>query len=38
MVALRRGGNVKALKDSNQAVESTVADKVIHQCETDEVG
>jgi xanthine dehydrogenase accessory factor len=38
MVALRRGGNVRALKDSNHAVESTVADKVIHQCETDEVG
>ncbi len=38
MVALRRGGNVKALKDSSQAVESTVADKVIHQCETDGAG
>jgi xanthine dehydrogenase accessory factor len=38
MVALRRGGNVKALKDSNQAVESTVADKVIHRCETDGAG
>jgi len=35
MVALRRGGSVKALKESNPAAESSAADKVIHQCETD---
>jgi len=35
MVALRRGGRVKALKESNPAAESTAADRVIHQCETD---
>jgi xanthine dehydrogenase accessory factor len=35
MVALRRGGSVKALKESNPAAESTAADRVIHQCETD---
>lgn len=35
MVALRRGGSVKALKESSLASESTAADRVIHQCETD---
>ncbi len=35
MVALRRGGSVKALKESNPAAASTAADRVIHQCETD---
>jgi xanthine dehydrogenase accessory factor len=35
MVALRRGGRVKALKESNPAAERTAADRVIHQCETD---
>jgi xanthine dehydrogenase accessory factor len=35
MVALRRGGSVKALKESIPAAESTAADRVIHQCETD---
>jgi xanthine dehydrogenase accessory factor len=35
MVALRRGGSVKALKESNPAAETTAADRVIHQCETD---
>ena len=35
MVALRRGGRVKALKESNPAAERTAADRVIHQCQTD---
>jgi len=35
MVALRRGGSVKSLKESDVVPESTAADKVIHQCETD---
>jgi xanthine dehydrogenase accessory factor len=35
MVALRRGGRVKALKESNPAAETTAAHRVIHQCETD---
>ena len=35
MVALRRGGSAKSLKDSDEHSESTTADKVIHQCETD---
>jgi xanthine dehydrogenase accessory factor len=35
MVALRRGGSVKSLKESDVVSESTAADKVIHQCETD---
>src|ERR1700746_1801700 len=35
MVALRRGGSVRALKESSGSSESTVADRVIHQCEAD---
>ena len=35
MVALRRGGSVKSLKESGVITESTPADKVIHQCEKD---
>jgi xanthine dehydrogenase accessory factor len=35
MVALRRGGNVKPLKESDLAMEGTAADKVIRECETD---
>lgn len=35
MVALRRGGSVKALKESSTSSESTVAERVIHQCEAD---
>ena len=35
MVALRRGGSVKALKESSASSESVVADRVIHQCEAD---
>ena len=35
MVALRRGGRVRTLKESSGSSESTVADRVIHQCETD---
>jgi xanthine dehydrogenase accessory factor len=34
MVALRRGGSVKALKESGSATESTAADQVIHRCES----
>jgi xanthine dehydrogenase accessory factor len=33
MVALRRGGSVKALKESDSKSKSAVTDKVIHQCE-----
>jgi xanthine dehydrogenase accessory factor len=36
MVALRRGGSAKALKESSLATE-TAADKVIHQCESDRI-
>lgn len=35
MVALQRGGRVKALKETSVASESTAVDRVIHQCETD---
>jgi xanthine dehydrogenase accessory factor len=35
MVALRRGGSVRALKESSGSSESAVADRVIHQCEAD---
>jgi xanthine dehydrogenase accessory factor len=35
MVALRRGGSAKALKESSDSVENAVADRVIHQCEPD---
>ena len=35
MVALRRGGHVKPLKDSTLDMESSSADKVIHRCEID---
>ena len=35
MVALRRGGSVKSLKESDVITESTAADRVIHQCEKD---
>jgi xanthine dehydrogenase accessory factor len=35
MVALRRGGSVKALKESGSTAEGNSADKVIHQCESD---
>jgi xanthine dehydrogenase accessory factor len=35
MVALRRGGNAKSLKDSDEHSDGTTADKVIHQCKTD---
>jgi|SRR5271169_14763 len=35
MVALRRGGSVKALKESDSASKSAATDKVIHQCESD---
>ena len=37
MVALRRGGNAKSLKDSDEHSDGTTADKVIHQCKTDTV-
>jgi xanthine dehydrogenase accessory factor len=33
IVALRRGGNVKALKESGPLSKNTATDKVIHQCE-----
>lgn len=33
IVALRRGGSVKALKESDSTSKRTTADKVIHQCE-----
>jgi xanthine dehydrogenase accessory factor len=35
MVALRRGGSVRTLKESSGSSESAVADQVIHQCEAD---
>jgi xanthine dehydrogenase accessory factor len=35
MVALRRGGSVKALKESSAPEENNVADRLIHQCEPD---
>jgi hypothetical protein len=38
MVALRRGGSVKALKESGSKSKSAVTDKVIHQCESGGTG
>src|SRR5271154_2170759 len=35
MVALRRGGRVKALKESDSAAENTETDRILHQCEAD---
>jgi xanthine dehydrogenase accessory factor len=35
MVALLRGGSMRALKESRSAAEDNLADKVIHQCESD---
>jgi xanthine dehydrogenase accessory factor len=35
MVALRRGGTAKALRESDAAANTTTSDKVIQQCETD---
>jgi xanthine dehydrogenase accessory factor len=35
MVALRRGGDVKPLKESSLDTESTTVDRVIHRCEID---
>ena len=35
MVALRRGGRVKALKESDSPAENTETDRIIHQCEAD---
>jgi xanthine dehydrogenase accessory factor len=37
MVALRRGGSVKTLKESGASSESAMADRVIHQCEADSI-
>jgi xanthine dehydrogenase accessory factor len=35
MVALRRGGSAKALKESSASSKNTTAETVIHQCEAD---